>query len=108
MEETDSLDWHPETTWVLPITIFAEAASIMLYLISWSARCSKRRLVDIQRMEMPMCTLEHVLLTAARWTDPIETSLLETIGNGEESFCWAIFVFIGLDERLAGHFAETL
>ena len=33
----------------------------MLHLISWSPGCSKRRLVDIQRLHTSMCTLGHVL-----------------------------------------------
>lgn len=40
---------------------------------------------------MPTGTEEYVLLTAARWSDPIDTSLLETILIERESFCWGVF-----------------
>lgn len=40
---------------------------------------------------MPTGTLEYVPLTAATWSDPIDTSLFETVLIEGESLCWGLF-----------------
>lgn len=81
--------------------LFAKAASIMLYLISRSPGCSNLTPVDFQMMLTPARALERVLLGAARWSDPTETSLHETMGSRGESLCQTgvlcIFGFFFID-----------